>query len=309
MNLAGVDLNLLTAFEALMKDGQVTGAGVRVGLSQPAMSHALGRLRQLFGDELFVRTPAGMEPTARARALAEIVAPALIAIRRALDPSPTFDPAVSERGFTVGMAEYAEIALIKGLAQGVAAHAPRADLRVVPMTKADYAARLDSGTLDLAIGHLVDPPPRLARAALFQDPLVCVARADHPAFRRRLTVAGYVLLDHVLVSPTGEPHGPVDRMLGERGLRRRVALVVGTYLTLPIVLGDSDLVATMPARAARMLAEVSGLAVRPLPLRGSAKVAMVWHRRNDGEPAIAWVRALVARVAGATKGVASELRL
>jgi len=298
VNLAAVDLNLLIAFDALMKDRAVTGAGTRVGRSQPAMSHALRRLRRLFDDELFVRTAAGMQPTARARALAAALTPALDQISRALDPGAAFEPRTCERPFVVGMSEYAEIALVKELAGAVHAQAPRADLRVVPTTRADYAARLDAGDLDVAVGHFVEPPPRLLRAALYADPLVCVGRPDHPAFARRLTVARYAQLLHVLVSPTGQAHGPIDRLLSERGRRRRIALVVGTYLALPVVLRDSDLIATLPARAARALADVSGLAVHKVPLIGAARVAMVWQRRDDGDPAHAWLRALIARVAG-----------
>jgi DNA-binding transcriptional LysR family regulator len=261
------------------------------------MSHALRRLRELFRDELFVRTPGGMEPTARARALATRLAPAFEQIGRAIDPRGDFAPATSDRVFTAGMSEYAEISLVGALARAFRARAPRADLRVVPISKVDYVARIDAGKLDLAIGNLNDPPPRLARRPLFDDPLVCVARAGHPAFAGALSLAAYIRALHVLVSPIGEAHGPVDRLLTARGRQRRIAVVVGTYLAVPLVLASSDLIATMPARPARTLEAMAGLAVRPLPLREVAAVAMVWHRRDDGDPAHAWFRDLIADVA------------
>jgi DNA-binding transcriptional LysR family regulator len=300
MNIAGVDLNLLTAFDALMKYGAVTTAAARIGRSQPAMSHALRRLRELFDDELFVRAPGGVRPTARAHALAAHIAPALEQIGRALEARGDFEPGASDRAFVVGMSEYAEIALVGALAQAFRARAPRAHLRVVPVTRADYVARLDAGKLDLAVGNLNDPPSRFARSLLFDDPLVCVARAGHPALARRLSLRAYARALHVLVSPTGEAHGPVDRLLAAAGLQRRIAVVVGTYLAVPLVLTNSDLIATMPARPAKTLEAIAGLAVRALPLREVAAVAMIWHRRDDGDPAHAWFRGLLAEACAAS---------
>jgi DNA-binding transcriptional LysR family regulator len=297
MNVAGIDLNLLTAFDALMKYRAVTTAAARIGRSQPAMSHALRRLRELFGDELFVRTPVGMEPTARARALSARLAPAFEQIVRAIDPRGDFQAATSDRVFTIGMSEYAEIALVGPLTRRFRTRAPRADLRVVPITRADYVARIDASKLDLAIGNLNDPPPRLARTHLFDDPLVCVAREDHPAFTRKLSLQAYTRSLHLLVSPMGEAHGPVDRLLAARGRQRRIAVVVGTYLAVPLVLAASDLIATMPERPARTLEAFAGVAVRPLPLDEVAEVAVIWHRRDDGDPAHAWLRALIAEIA------------
>jgi len=132
---------------------------------------------------------------------------------------------------------------------------------------------------------------------LFDDPLVCVARADHPAFARKLSLAAYVRQLHLLVSPIGEAHGPIDRLLAARGHQRRIAVVVGTYLAVPLVLATSDLIATMPARPARTLETLAGLAVRQLPLDEAAEVAMIWHRRDDGDPGHAWLRAVLAEVA------------
>src|SRR4029453_17104865 len=127
-------------------------------------------------------------------------------IERAIGQASGFEPTSCERAFTVGMSEYAEIALVKQLAGALHREARRADLRIVPMNKTDYVARLDAGELDVAVGHLVEPPPRLLRTPLYADPLVCVGRRRHPAFSRRLTVAGYARLLHILVSPTGEAH-------------------------------------------------------------------------------------------------------
>jgi DNA-binding transcriptional LysR family regulator len=301
VDVAGVDLNLLIAFDALVKERAVTRAGQRIGLSQPAMSHALLRLRRLFDDELFVRSPRGMEPTPRARELAAAIAPALTQIQRALTPPARFDPATCEEPFVAGMAEYAQIALIEYFATAFRARAPRADLSIPPITKNDFVDKLDAGAIHVAVGYLVDLPPRLDTAPLLSDRLVCLGRKRHPALRRGLTLKEYVRLVHILVTPTaGERRGAIDRVLAQRGLSRRVALTVGTYLALPLALHGSDLVATLPERTARKLARMGDLTYRPIPLGEAAEVSMVWHRRDAADPAHAWLRALIVEAAAAS---------
>src|SRR6266513_1052511 len=202
MDIRGVDLNLLKAFDALYSERAVTRAAGRIGLSQPAMSHALSRLRSLFADDLFVRTQTGMEPTAHAREIAPLVSAAIEHIEAALNLGVGFDPATSAGIFTAGMAEYAEVALVGRLAESFARQAPRATLRLTPLTGREAAEQLD----------------------------------------------------HVLVSPRGDTSGAVDRALADYGLKRRIALLVATYLALPAVLAASDLVATVPRRTARQIA-------------------------------------------------------
>src|SRR6201982_1200344 len=154
MDIRAIDLNRLKAFDALIRERAVTRAAGRIGLSQPAMSHALSRLRSLFADDLFVRTPRGMEPTARAREIAPLVTAAIEHIEAALHLGIGVDPAKSTGIFTAGMAEYAEVALVGRLAEAFARQAPRATLRLTPLTGIDAAEQLDRGTIDVAIAHL-----------------------------------------------------------------------------------------------------------------------------------------------------------
>src|SRR5712671_5251591 len=154
MDIRAVDLNLLKAFDALMSERAVTRAAGRIGLSQPAMSHALSRLRSLFADDLFVRTPAGMEPTAHAREIAPLISAAIEQIEAALNLGAGFDPAKSAGIFTAGMAEYAEVALVGPLARAFAEQAPRATLRLLPLNGADAADQLERGMIDVAVAHL-----------------------------------------------------------------------------------------------------------------------------------------------------------
>jgi len=297
MDIRAVDLNLLKAFDALANERAVTRAAERIGLSQPAMSHALSRLRSLFSDDLFVRTPVGMEPTARAREIAPLVAAAIEHIEAALNLGIGFDPAKSTGIFTAGMAEYAEVALVGRLAEAFAREAPRATLRLTPLTGIDAAEQLDRGAIDVAIAHLGTVPPHIESILLLRDPFVVIARPGHPIARQNLSIEDYAALNHVLVSPRGDTSGALDRILVDFGLRRRIALLVATYLALPVALAASDLVATVPSRTARQIAATAEIEIVPLPIDFSTTVSMAWHRRAASEPAQAWFRALLIEAA------------
>ena len=299
MDIRAVDLNLLKAFDALTNERAVTRAAGRIGLSQPAMSHALSRLRSLFADDLFVRTPTGMEPTARAREIAPLVAAAIQHIETALNLGLGFDPAKSTGIFTAGMAEYAEVALVGRLAEAFARHAARATLRLTPLTGIDAAEQLDRGAIDVAIAHLGTVPPHIESILLLRDPFVVIARPGHPIARQNLSIEDYAALNHVLVSPRGDTSGALDRILVDFGLRRRIALLVATYLALPVALAACDLVATVPSRTARQIAATAEIEIMPLPIDFSTTVSMAWHRRAAGEPAQAWFRSQLIDAASA----------
>ncbi|HEV2100431.1 MAG TPA: LysR family transcriptional regulator [Stellaceae bacterium] len=293
MDIRGADLNLLKAFDALATERTVTRAGDRIGLSQPAMSHALARLRDLFADDLFVRTPTGMEPTARAREIAPLVAAAIEHIEAALNLGIGFDPAKSAGIFTAGMAEYAEVALVGRLAAAFADQAPRATLRLMPLTGAAAAEQLDRGAIDVAVAHINALPPHIESVRLLRDPFVVVVRRGHPILGQPLSVESYAALNHILVSPRGDTSGALDRILVDFGLRRRIALLVATYLALPVALAASDLVATVPSRTARQIAATAEIEIMPLPIDFSMTVSMAWHRRAANESAQAWFRSLL----------------
>ena len=297
MDIRAVDLNLLKAFDALTTERAVTRAAGRIGLSQPAMSHALSRLRDLFADDLFVRTPTGMEPTARAREIAPLVAAAIEHIEAALNLGIGFDPAKSAGIFTAGMAEYAEVALVGRLAAAFADRAPRATLRLTPLTGAAAAEQLDRGMIEVAVAHLNILPPHIESIVLLRDPFVVVARRGHPIAGQQLSLEVYAAQNHILVSPRGDSSGALDRILVDFGLRRRIALLVATYLALPAALAASDLVAAVPSRTARQIAATAEIEIMPLPIDFAMTVTMAWHRRAASEPAQAWFRALLIEAA------------
>ncbi|MFL5266792.1 MAG: LysR family transcriptional regulator [Stellaceae bacterium] len=298
MDIRAVDLNLLKAFDALTNERAVTRAADRIGLSQPAMSHALSRLRGLFADDLFVRTPTGMEPTARAREITPLVAAAIEHIEAALNLGIGFDPAKSTGIFTAGMAEYAEVALVGRLADAFARQAARATLRLTPLTGANAAEQLDRGAIDVAIAHLNTLPTHIESILLLRDPFVVVTRRGHPIAGQTLSIEAYAALNHILVSPRGDTSGALDRILVDFGLRRRIALLVATYLALPVALAASDLVATVPSRTARQIAATAKIEIMPLPIDFSMTVSMAWHRRAASEPAQAWFRSQLIDAAG-----------
>jgi len=293
MDIRAADLNLLKAFDALMSERAVTRAAGRIGLSQPAMSHALSRLRSLFADELFVRTPDRMEPTARAREIAPLVAAAIEHIEAALNLGAGFDPAKSTGIFTAGMAEYAEVALVGRLATSFARQAPRATLRLTPVTGTEAAEQLDRGAIDVAVARLGALPTHLDSIVLLRDPFVLVAHRSHPIAAQVLSIEAYAALDHLLVSPRGDTTGAVDRTLANLGLKRRIALLVATYLALPTALAASDLVATVPRRTAQQIAALAEIEIMPLPIDLAVTASMAWHRRAASQPAQVWFRSLL----------------
>jgi DNA-binding transcriptional LysR family regulator len=298
MDIRAVDLNLLKAFDALISERAVTRAAGRIGLSQPAMSHALSRLRSLFADDLFVRTQTGMEPTARAREIAPLVSAAIEHIEAALNLGVGFDPAKSAGIFTAGMAEYAEVALVGRLARAFADEAPRATLRLLPLNGAEAADQLERGAIDVAVAHLRALPAPIESQMLLRDPFVVVLRKGHPlAAAGALSIEAYAAQRHILVSPRGDTSGAIDRILVDLGLRRRISLLVATYLALPAALAASDLVATVPSRTARQIALTAEIEILPLPIDLAMTVSMAWHRRAASEPAQAWFRALLTAAA------------
>jgi len=299
MDIRAVDLNLLKAFDALMTERAVTRAADRIGLSQPAMSHALSRLRGVFADELFVRAAAGMEPTARAREIGPLVTAAIEHIEAALRLGAGFNPATSTTTFTAGMAEYAEIALVGPLARAFARKASGATLRLLPATGRELVEQLDRGAIDVAVAHVNSLPAHIEATVLLRDPFVVVARQDHPDAARPMGLEAYAAQSHVLVSPRGARTGALDRILVDFGLKRRIALFVATYLAVPAAVAASDLIATVPRRIAEQIAANAAIAITPLPIDFATTVSMAWHRRSTGDPAQSWFRTLLTDAATA----------
>lgn len=298
MNWRAFDLNLLVVFDAVMQDRSVTRAGRRIGLSQPAMSHALNRLRDLLKDELFVRTPTGMRPTPRAEQLAALLRQTLRELQQVLQPE-TFVPATADRRFSLAINNYAAVVVAPPLVTAVSTAAPSVQLDLRPSGTLDVIECLDRGDLDLAIGSLDSFGERFACTQLLEDEFVMVMRRRHPAGRGALSAKVLAGLTH-LDPPTGENTDFLDAWLGERGLTRRIALRA-PYLSARAILSRSDLAATLSRRIAQEFVRTDRLQIHELPVKSPVvRTTMLWHRRLDEHPAHRWLR---DRIIAATKNL------
>jgi len=301
VHIAAFDLNLLLAFEALAAERNVTRAARRVGLSQSALSHALRRLRAHFGDELFQPTPRGMVPTARAQALFVPLAEALRIVRETVEAPRPFDPSALTRNFTISTVDYAELVLLPRLQARLARLAPGVTV-TVRQPVGDQGRELLSGEHDLALGLWPSEQDDLRSQALFSDRFVSVLRAGHPDAKKRLTLARYVRLSHVLVSPQGSGESIVDAVLRTLGRTRHIALRLPHFLIAPLVIAETDYVLTAPERVLHALGTLRPFAVHRPPVEvPDFSISQRWHVRNDLEPGHQWLRAQLAEVARESK--------
>lgn len=289
MNVSALDLNLLRVFDAVLHERTVTAAAARLALTQPAVSNALGRLRRLLGDPLFVRTASGMEPTPFARGVAEPVRQALALLETALAQGPGFEPATATRSFRFYMSDVGQVEFLPPLVERVQRVAPGVKLEAVGLDPEDIADALGSGAIDVAVGFLPGLGPPVARRALFKDPYLCLMRADHPL--ERLTRKTFMEASHALVTYRAGGHRVIEEALERSGAARRIALRVPHFTVVPMVLERTDLILTLPARVARVYERRGNFKslTPPIPIP-PAEVAVHWHERFDADPGNRWLR-------------------
>jgi DNA-binding transcriptional LysR family regulator len=302
-NLRSVDLNLLVAFDALVAERNVTRAAGRIGLSQPAMSKALNRLRYLFDDPLFVRRDRAMEPTTRAIELAGPIRGALADISRTLTLPTAFDPATARATLKIATVDLYHTKLLPSLVRHLRRHAPGIDLQVRANDCSCLHEQLAAGDVDLAFAPLGTKTKELHAEPLWNDRLVTLVGEDNP-LRDPVTIEAYAaaahLVDagHVQVSPDGTGTSVVDAILAARGLRRRIALVLPSSAGVPFVVAATDLIATLPSRIVKGLAPVPHVRLVTPPLPDiEVSPHMFWHRRAHADPLQAWLRAAIREIA------------
>lgn len=295
MHLPDLDLNQLPVLAMLLETRHVTRAAQRLGLSQSATSHALARLREVFGDPLLVRGPDGLVLTRRGEALRQPLREALERLEGAVGSPAPFDPALAERTFHLAAADYLEIELAPTLLRRTRTEAPGVQLWFRAFGD-DAIGSLGDGTLDL----LLSPPrpeldrPGLRTRRLFEDNFVSLVRSGHPALKRRWTPELFAELPHAFVAPRGRPGGAVDVALAKLGLTRKVVFATPHFLVAPLVIAESDLVLTIPRRMAAALEGRLGLVqVEPPVELPNFAVAMFWHERTHADAAHAWLREAV----------------
>jgi DNA-binding transcriptional LysR family regulator len=291
IELAGVDLNLLVAFEALFEERSVTAAAQRLYLGQPAMSATLGRLRTLFGDELFIRVGREMQPTSKAIAIAPGIFAALHQVRQTIQSSQSFDPALDRRDFAIASTDYTSFVVVPKLMAHCREVAPYLNFRMIGFEKDSVGELLEKGAVDVALGVFPTLPRQTISCPLFQEHFVGIARRDHPAIEDVITLEAFANLPHVLVTVRRDTAGEVDRALAAHQLQRRVALTVPHMLVLPSVVASSDLISAVPSRMASYFSRADDIQVFRLPLEMQPwTVSMMWSKLTDQDDAIYWLR-------------------
>jgi DNA-binding transcriptional LysR family regulator len=279
----------------LLRERHVTRAAKRVGLSQPAASRGLGRLRDLLGDPLLVRSGAAFALTPRAEALLEPVRQALGIVQAAIAKPAGFDPAAERRTIRLVTDDYSGLVLLPKFLSRLTKAAPGIDVWAVPGGSSFGIEQLARGEIDFLITSMRPEerlPPLLRSEALYTERFVCVVRRGHPLVRKRATVERFARARHAFVAPRGGRGGAVDEALAQRGKERRIALATPHFLVMPFIIAQSDLVLTLGERVARTYAAFLPIAVfePPLPLRGFT-IGMFWHERVEHDPALGWFRA------------------
>jgi LysR family transcriptional regulator, mexEF-oprN operon transcriptional activator len=295
-DLSSIDLNLLTAFSALMSERHVGRAADRLSLTQSGMSKRLARLRAMFNDKMFVRVGDGVAPTPKALEISEPLGDGLRLIESVITAQRRFDPMRVERVFRFAANDLFASVFAPELLVVLSRTAPGIRLSIQQMTRSGMVDALELGDVDFAVTVLPDPPGSLRRAELAADAFVCLVAEDHPRIRDALTLEDLVRERHLLVSLAGDFHGVVDRLLEERGLRRTIAASQPYHLAAPIIVAETDLIVTVPRSIAARL-PWPGVRVFPLPLpHPGFRDVLYWHRRNDRDPACVWMRKMLSEV-------------
>ncbi|MBR1124610.1 LysR family transcriptional regulator [Bradyrhizobium lablabi] len=314
VSFSTLDLNLLRVFDAIMEERSVLRASQRVFLSQSAVSHSLARLREMLDDELFVRTAAGMQPTARALAMAPLVRDALKTLEAAVGP-PKFDPGSSTKKFTIAANDFTTTIVAPHLLGILGAEAPHIDIVIRPVTRIDLAEQIDLGRIDAAIGTFSPAPQRFKSSLLFEYDDVLIAPASRSL--GTMTIEKLSRLSIVVVSFGGEQEGAVDGFISERGLARRsemydrsaferafsaaervprIAVSLPHFLAVPALLEGPDLVAIVPRPLAEAFAREHAISICELPYPTTRlEVRSLWHERHEGDASQEWLHGILRR--------------
>jgi DNA-binding transcriptional LysR family regulator len=295
-NLSAIDLNLLVAFDALLTERNVTRAAQRIGLSQPALSKALQRLRDIFDDPLFERRDGIMQPTAQALKLSQPVRRALDEIQAALAPED-FDPARAQAIVTLGLVDYYEVLLLPALLNELQRSSPGITLAAKRTDRLRVYDQFARNEIDFAIVPISESVTELHAEPLSVEEAVTLAAEGNP-IAETLTLERFAAAGHVVVATEGQGVGRIDALLAARGLRRRIALTLPNFTSVPFIIGGSDLITTMPRCLGTRLAAEARIVCLPPPLPvPPVTIHLAWHPRSGASPLHRWMRTRIKAIA------------
>ena len=294
MELCDIDLSQLVLFQQLMAERRVSKVADNLGLTQPAVSNTLAKLRRQFGDDLFVRTPVGMMPTPFAEQLAEPIGYALGMIHSGLNQHSRFEPASVKRSVTIGMTDIGEIVFLPRLVERLRQEAPGVSLSTVRTTATSLRDDMESGKVDLAIGPLPELKAGFFQRRLFRQRYVCLFRKGHALDRKRLTLADFKAAEHLVIVSAGTGHGEVDDLIRRAGVDRAVRLTVPHFFSVGHLLRRTDMIATVTERLAERLVEPFDLTYKSHPIDlPEIAINVFWHAKVHRSPAHQWLRSVV----------------
>ena len=297
MNIALVDLNLLVVFDAVMREKHVTRAAKRIGMTQPAVSNALNRLRHIAKDDLFIRSAKGVVPTARAIELGPPIRQAINLVENAFDPT-SFDPKNSINVFNIAISNYTASILFPKLAEVLEKEAPNINVRSKQLGDVDLLKELEAANIDFIIaGQQLQETENFISHHLYDEDFVCVMRKGHSlAKKKQLTIKEFSQSKHLMVTTTGKAFGFVDYLLEAKGLKRRVAMTVNQFLVGPLIIRHTDMILTVSKRVSEKF-RLDGVKVFPLPLlTNPLSLKLIWHKRTDTNPGNEWMRNKIINV-------------
>ena len=290
-----IDLNLLVVFHEVFQARQISSVAKKLGLSQPAVSNALARLRKSFSDELFVRTAQGMQPTPLAEQLADPIAHALGSITSALNQHEQFDAATSKRHFTLAMTDVGEVYFMPVLVDLCRRLAPQIGLATVRASSIDLKAEMETGRVDLAIGAFDDISGALYQRRLFQQNYVCMLRSGHPLAAKALSLKDFLAAQHLIVASMESPYDKINQQLEKAGIKASAHFTVPHFVAVPYIVSSTDLLVTVPQKLAERAAAPFNLQCVKPPLRlPSLQTNIFWHRRFAQDEGNQWLRNFIA---------------
>jgi len=291
MHISRIDLNLFVVFEAIYSEGSVTRAAQQLSLTQPAISHALNRLRQMFDDPLFIRQGQNMVSTPLARSIIEQVRHALRGLETTLHEVRQFDPALASKQFHLALRDVLESTVLPPLMESITRQAPSINLAAIQIERRELVSELAAGSVDVAIDALLPLPGDICRQQIARNTTVVLARADHPVVQGNLSMEQYLQAEHILASSRRKGMGLEDFELSRLGLQRKIRLRCQHYFAACRVVSQTDLLLTMPEGYARIVNQLLGNQILPIPLNMPAwDVYMYWHQNVSNDPANLWLR-------------------